>query len=88
MPEPVVTVWRNLIPHTCALLYWGRKWRIHKGRPRRVQVWSAHSPVIGGEKLVIDTRPMEDPNGVCLFRCYHEDGSPIIVTRRSELPDA
>lgn len=23
MPEPVVTVWRNKIPHRCALTYWG-----------------------------------------------------------------
>lgn len=87
MPDPIVTVWRNLIPHQCSLLYWGRKWRIHNGRPRLVQVWSAHSPVIGGETLVIDTRHL-DRNARYLFRAYHEDGSPIIVTSRTEVPDA
>lgn len=87
MPEPIVTVWRNKIPHQCSLLYWGQKWRIYKRRPRRVKVWSAHAPVNGGETLVIDTRHIPG-KGANLLHCFHADGSPIVVVGPAAVPDA
>lgn len=91
MPEPVVTVWRNKIPHPCTLLHWGRKWRFIDGRPRRLvnlrrmNVWTAHAPVIGGETVVVDARGIP---GWQWIRCYHADGSPIVLTGLAEVPDA
>lgn len=87
MPEPIVTVWRNRIPHPCSLLYWGRRWKFIGGRPRRLanlrrmHVWSAHAPVIGGERLVIDTRHLQ---GWHSFHCYHDDGSPVVIVGCAE----
>ncbi|BDY33185.1 hypothetical protein [Mycolicibacterium mageritense] len=86
MPDPVVTVWRNKFPHPCTLMYWGRKWGIHKRRLRRIHLWTVHSPVIGGETLVINTR-------MCAgrfhqFDCFHADGSPLNVTGPAEMPNA
>lgn len=94
MPDPIVTVWRNKIPHECRLMYWGRKWKIHERHVRRIHLWTAHSPVIGGDTLVIDTRkspgthsfespdprryPMPDVAEIAL-RCYHADGQPLTV---------
>lgn len=91
MPDPVVTVWRNKIPHPCALFYWGRKWRFISGRPRRLanlrrmRCWTAHAPIIGGETLSITTTGLL---GWHSFECYHADGRPLKVTGPAEMPDA
>ncbi len=91
MPELIVTVWRNLIPHTCSLLYWGRKWRFIDGRPRRLanlrrmNVWTAHAPIVGGETLVVEVRGIP---GWQSIRCYDADGRAIVLTGPAEVPGA
>ncbi len=82
--EPVVTVWRNQIPHTCTLTYWGRKWQF-KPAPvkrlihlRRMHMWVVHAPVSGGEVLNLDTA---DSPGWHSFECYHADGSPMVLEK-------
>lgn len=85
--DPVVTVWRNRIPRRCTLMYWGRKWGLHKGGIHRINLWTVHAPVNGGETLTFDTRHMKRGT-VHRFECYQLDGSPIRITGPAEAPDA
>ncbi|MCG7592427.1 hypothetical protein [Mycobacterium sp. PSTR-4-N] len=83
--EPVVTIWRNQIPHRAILMYWGIRlrrgthgspWhRLLKTRPRHI--WTIHSPVLGGETLTIDTRGVEARWHN--FQIFDEDGSRMVI---------
>ena len=74
---PVVTVWRNKIPHPCVVIYWGRRWKITgRGFGKRLRwlpIWSAHSPIHGPERLCIDRHGVW--SGIAM---YHLDGSPLM----------
>ncbi|OHU29590.1 hypothetical protein BKG74_03405 [Mycobacteroides chelonae] len=87
--EPLVVVWRNQIPHRCSLIYWGRKWKYTDREHRlinlrRMHVWSAHSPVIGGE--VVSTRTPRK-SGWHNIALYQADGKPVILGARSNRPE-
>lgn len=88
--EPVITVWRNKIPHQCTLIYWGRKWRFRNDTPykrlihlRRMHIWTVHSPVTGGETIVTKC---PEGSGWHMFTCYHADGSPLTFGEPTEVP--
>lgn len=92
--EPVVTVWRNKIPHGCTLIYGGRKWIFSPGNsrvfarnkrwiPRRVHVWSAHAPIDGAETVAV-----ENTEGWHEISHYHADGSMMILGDDTEVPGA
>lgn len=87
--EPLVVVWRNRVPHRCALIYWGRAWkftgRIHRlSNLRRMHIWSAHSPVIGGE--VVSTRTPKAKGWHKIF-VYQDDGRPVPLGSPSDNPE-
>lgn len=88
-PEPLVVAWRNQIPHRCSLIYWGRRWRFIDSEHRlinlrRMHIWTAHSPVIGGE--VVATRT---PKAKCWHHIsvYQADGRPVSVGAPSDNPE-
>ncbi|MDO3058495.1 MULTISPECIES: hypothetical protein [Mycobacteriaceae] len=87
--EPLVVVWRNQIPHRCTLIHWGRKWKYtdHEHRLinlRRVHVWSAHSPVIGGEVVSTRTPKARAWHNIAF---YQADGKPMILGAPSSRPE-
>lgn len=87
--EPLVVVWRNRIPHRCTLIYWGRKWRFTDREHRlislrRMHIWSAHSPVIGGDVVAIRTRPH---SGWWRISHYQADGKPLMVGAPNDNPE-
>ncbi|SIM96528.1 hypothetical protein [Mycobacteroides abscessus] len=87
--EPLVVVWRNQIPHRCSLIYWGRKWKYTDREHRlinlrRMHVWTAHSPVNGGE--VVSTRTPRK-SGWHNIHHYQADGKPIILGAPNHEPE-
>ncbi|SLF39715.1 hypothetical protein [Mycobacteroides abscessus] len=88
-PEPLVVVWRNRIPHRCALIYWGRAWKFTDREHRlinlrRMHVWSAHSPVIGGEVVAIRT---PKTRGCHRISHYQADGRPFMLGTPNHDPE-
>ncbi|RIT32113.1 hypothetical protein D2E76_24025 [Mycobacteroides abscessus] len=88
-PEPLVVVWRNQIPHRCSLIYWGRKWKFTDREHRlinlrRMHVWSAHSPVNGGEVVAIRTPKAK---GWHRIGHYQADGKPMMLGTPNRNPD-
>ncbi|WP_078316021.1 hypothetical protein [Mycobacterium sp. D16Q16] len=88
-PEPLVVLWRNQIPHRCTLIYWGRKWKFTDREHRlinlrRMHVWSAHSPVIGGEVVSIRT---PKARGWHRISHYQADGSSFTLGTPNHDPE-
>ncbi|AMT72063.1 hypothetical protein [Mycobacteroides immunogenum] len=80
-PEPLVVVWRNRIPHRCALIYWGRRWTSIGRMCRLMPTWSAHAPVNGAEYTCIRR------NGWSAIAMYNADGSPLMFGAKTNDPE-
>lgn len=95
--DPVVTVWRNRIPHPCTLTYWGCKWRFRDDTTyrrlidlRRMHMWVVHAPIDGGETIIFETshRRHLHRRRRCWdnFECYNADGSQLILLGKADAP--